>query len=181
MKPTSPPIVLPPAVAAFSARLPAWPGSALLSAALNLGLAPQLPADVAERLRDKRLRIQVRDAGLSFDFSWTGTAFVPRPRFAETDLCISASAHDFWLLAQRRQDPDTLFFGRRLSTQGDTELGLMVKNTLDALELPVLDPQAWAPRQALGRLVALAPQLPLPPGLRAWVGAVPPRGGSRSA
>lgn len=65
----------------------------------------------------------------------------------------SASAHDFMLLAQRKQDPDTLFFSRRLSMQGDTELGLVVKNALDALELPVLDPAQWTPRAVLARLL----------------------------
>ena len=39
-------------------------------------------------------------------------------------------------LAMRKEYPDTLFFSRRLSMQGDTELGLLLKNTLDALELP---------------------------------------------
>ena len=69
------------------------------------------------------------------------------------DLTISASANDFMLLAQRKQDPDTLFFSRRLSMQGDTELGLVVKNALDALELPVLDPAQWTPRAVLARLL----------------------------
>ena len=41
--------------------------------------------------------------------------------------------------ARREEDPDTLFFSRRLMMEGDTELGLVVKNTLDALELPVLE------------------------------------------
>ena len=61
------------------------------------------------------------------------------------------------LLAQRQQDPDTLFFNRRLVMEGDTELGLVVKNTPDALELPVLDLQQWAPRQVLAGLSALRP------------------------
>ena len=86
----------------------------------------------------------------------------------ETDLCIAASAHDFLLLAQRQQDPDTLFFNRRLVMEGDTELGLVVKNTLDALELPVLDLQQWAPRQVLARLAKGlrpgAPGRPFVPG-----------------
>ncbi len=38
-----------------------------------------------------------------------------------------------------------LFFDRRLSMEGDTELGLVVKNTLDALELPLLH-AAWLRR-----------------------------------
>jgi predicted lipid carrier protein YhbT len=52
------------------------------------------------------------------------------------DLIISASAYDFYLLAMRKEDPDTLFFNRRLVVEGDTELGLIAKNTLDAIEYP---------------------------------------------
>lgn len=151
------PFTLPTPLAALTGRLPAYPGSLLLVTALNLGVARQLPQDVGDMLLGKRLRIQVRDARVTFDFTWTGSAFAARPRQAETDLCISASAHDFVLLAQRQQDPDTLFFNRRLVMEGDTELGLVVKNTLDALELPVLDLQQWTPRQVLSRLAALRP------------------------
>lgn len=151
------PFTLPSPLAALTSRLPAFPGSMLLVTALNLGVARQLPRDVGDMLLHKRLRIHVRDAGITFDFTWTGGAFAPRARHAEIDLCISASGHDFLLLAQRQQDPDTLFFNRRLVMEGDTELGLVVKNTLDALELPVLDLQQWTPRQVLSRLSALRP------------------------
>ena len=150
-------VTVPAPLAAALSRLPAYPGSVLLVTALNVGVARQLPRDVADMLLHKRLRIQVRDAGITFDFTWNGGAFAPRTRQAETDLCISASAHDFVRLAQRQEDPDTLFFSRRLSMEGDTELGLVVKNTLDALELPVLDLQQWAPRQLLARLATLRP------------------------
>ena len=37
-------------------------------------------------------------------------------------------------LALRREDPDTLFFKRRLVMTGDTDLGLVVKNALDAID-----------------------------------------------
>lgn len=154
---TPAPFTLPSPLAALTSRLPAFPGSMLLVTALNLGVARQLPRDVGDMLLHKRLRIHVRDARITFDFTWTGGAFAPRARHAEIDLCISASAHDFLLLAQRQQDPDTLFFNRRLVMEGDTELGLVVKNTLDALELPVLDLQQWTPRQVLARLSALRP------------------------
>ena len=151
------PTTVPAPVAAVLSRLPAYPAALALTTALNASVARQLPADVAALLLHKRLRIQVRDARMALDFTWTGSAFAPRARHAQTDLCISASAHDFVRLAQRQEDPDTLFFNRRLSMEGDTELGLIVKNTLDALELPVLDLQQWAPRQMLSRLAALRP------------------------
>ena len=151
------PTTVPAPVAAVLSRLPAFPAALLLTTALNVSVARQLPSDVGAMLLHKRLRIQVRDARVTLDFTWTGGAFAPRARHLQTDLCISASAHDFLRLAQRLEDPDTLFFNRRLSMEGDTELGLVVKNTLDALELPVLDLQQWAPRQLLARLAALRP------------------------
>ena len=146
------PLSLPHSLGSLLARLPAYPGSVLLVAALNLGLARQLPADARQFLLDRKLRIHVRDACLIFDFSWTGQRFVACSPQQATDLAISASAHDFLRLAQRQEDPDTLFFSRRLSMEGDTELGLVVKNTLDALELPVLDLQQWTPLQILARI-----------------------------
>ena len=129
----------PPFVAAVLRRLPSWPPSFVMAAGLNAVLAPQLPQDVRDALRTRRLRIEVRDAGLALDFTWTGKRFSALPRQQATDLTISATAPDFLRLARREEDPDTLFFSRRLSMQGDTELGLLVKNTLDALELPVFD------------------------------------------
>jgi O2-independent ubiquinone biosynthesis accessory factor UbiT len=152
---------LPSPLGALLARLPAYPGSALLVAALNLTLAPKLPADVQELLSDRKLRIHVRDARLTFDFTWARNAFAARRGGGDADLTISASAYDFLQLAQRREDPDTLFFSRRLSTEGDTELGLVVKNTLDALELPVFDLSEWSPKAVFARF---APP-PQPPGV----------------
>ena len=158
------PLRVPAPVGALLSRLPAYPGSMLVVAALNLALARHLPADVGQLLRHKRMRVQVRDARVAFDFAWNGQRFVPHaPPVAPAvaDVTLSATAHDFLLLAQRQQDPDTLFFSRRLSMEGDTELGLVVKNALDAIELPVLDPRQWVdtlkprqwtPRSVLGRL-----------------------------
>ena len=40
--------------------------------------------------------------------------------------------------------------------EGDTELGLVVKNTLDALELPVFELQRWAPHRVLARFAPKA-------------------------
>jgi len=129
----------PPMLASVLARLPAFPGSLLLASALNAALAPHLPGDVSALMTRRRFRIRVRDARLTFDFTWTGTRFAPLPRQSQSDLTITATGPDFLRMARREEDPDTLFFSRRLTMEGDTELGLVVKNTLDALELPVLD------------------------------------------
>ncbi len=129
----------PAPISAVLARLPALPGSALFVLALNAALTPHLPTDVAHRLRDRRFRLHVRDARVRVDFTWNGHRFWPLPLQANPDLTLSASGPDFLRMARREADPDTLFFSRRLSMEGDTELGLVVKNTLDALELPVHD------------------------------------------
>lgn len=140
--PSADSFVLPPPVGAVLHHLPHWPGAALFCTALNAALAPQLPEDVRQALQGRALRIAVKDAGIGFDFAWQHTRFVAAsPRHTRPDLIIRAHASDFVALARRTQDPDTLFFHRRLIMEGDTELGLMVKNTLDALELPVFDPR----------------------------------------
>lgn len=128
----------PPLLAALLQRLPAFPGSVLAATALNAVLARRLPPDVAQLLRGRSFRIHVKDARLAFDFGWNGTRFMPLRVQGQPDLTISASGPDFLRIARREEDPDTLFFSRRLSMEGDTELGLVLKNTLDAMELPVL-------------------------------------------
>ncbi|MEO7106593.1 MAG: SCP2 sterol-binding domain-containing protein [Rhodoferax sp.] len=154
---------LPEPVGRFLSNLPAYPGSLLLVVALNRLLSNHLPADVQRYLFGKKLRIHVSDARMTFDFTFNGMRFAPSSENGEADLIISASAQDFLRLAQRQEDPDTLFFNRRLSMEGDTELGLVVKNALDALELPVLDLRAWSPQKLLARFgVRNSPQSPPP-------------------
>ena len=53
---------------------------------------------------------------------------------AQADVSFSADASDLLMIAARKQDPDTLFFQRRLVIEGDTELGLC-ENLMDAIEL----------------------------------------------
>lgn len=147
---------LPKPLAKMLSLLPAYPGSVLFVTALNLALRAKLPADVQQSLLGKKLRIRVSDACIAFDFQWGSAGFSACRPAADADLTISASAHDFLLLARRQEDPDTLFFSRRLSTEGDTELGLLVKNTLDAIELPVFELGRSAPGRLLAQLKAKA-------------------------
>ncbi|SHI02207.1 ubiquinone anaerobic biosynthesis accessory factor UbiT [Pollutimonas bauzanensis] len=132
-------------------RLPAYPGSVLFAAGLNLALARHLPADTLRLLDGRKLRIQVRDAGVAFDFIWRDGSFSAARHGDDIALTISASAHDFFLVAQRKEDPDTLFFSRRLVMEGDTELGLLVKNTLDAIDLSVFSPGNFLAAHLPGR------------------------------
>lgn len=151
--------VFPAAAGKLLSRLPAYPGSLLFVAGLNLALARHLPEDTQRALEGRKLRILARDVGVGFDFTWRQGKFSAMPPGGDIALTISASTRDFWLMAQRQEDPDTLFFSRRLSMEGDTELGLMVKNTLDAIDLSVFAPASILPAGLLRRL-------PVPPGFR---------------
>jgi predicted lipid carrier protein YhbT len=143
---------LPEPVGHLLSLLPARPGSWLFSRTLNLLLVQHLDADLRRALEGKRLRLTVTDARLAFDFQWRGQRFEASGAGREADLNISATLHDLGLLAARKADPDTLFFSRRLVMEGDTELGLHIKNALDAIDATPFNPARLAPSQLLNRL-----------------------------
>lgn len=130
--------LVPAPIGRILSLLPVFPGSLLFSTGLNLALSRHLPGDLCEALKDKRLRIDVTDACVHFDFLWNGSQFAPCNADPQCDLRISATVQDFMLLARREVDSDTLFFSRRLVIGGDTELGLRVKNALDAIDYDAL-------------------------------------------
>lgn len=120
-------------------RLPAYPGSWLFARLLNSTLAPQLPADTRAALQGKRLRLAVTDLGLAFDVDWCRDRFGALAPGLAPDFAVGASLRDLWALARREEDPDSLFFRRRLNLEGDTELGLLFKNTMDAFDFGAFD------------------------------------------
>jgi len=113
------------------------PPALALCAALNLALrAGLLPRGPLEVLEGRALRLEA--AGLGVGVSVTLSRGVFRAASGAPDVTIRASLRDYLALALRREDPDTLFFTRRLAIEGDTELGLVVKNTLDAVDWDAL-------------------------------------------
>ncbi|EFE6098718.1 SCP2 domain-containing protein [Escherichia coli] len=87
-----------------------------------------------EFLEGRWLSIHVRDIDLQWFTSVVNGKLVVSQN-AQADVSFSADASDLLMIAARKQDPDTLFFQRRLAIEGDTELGLYVKNLMDAIEL----------------------------------------------
>jgi predicted lipid carrier protein YhbT len=136
--PKIPSFTLPPLVALIGNRLPQWPHSVNLALALNaaktLGV---LPEDTLAQIEGKRFRVTVLDTGGIADFTYRAGMFRPllAPR-EMPDLQFAAPLSAYLQMVSRQEDPDTLFFNRTLSIEGDTELGLLVKNMLDALEWP---------------------------------------------
>lgn len=109
--------------------------STLLVQALNRLFRPELTDGELDFLEDRIMLIEVMDARLRFRITLTNGQLRAANSGMKEDLSISGSVYDFLLLATKREDPDTLFFNRRLKLGGNTELGLYVKNFLDALEL----------------------------------------------
>ncbi|ECC8922261.1 SCP2 domain-containing protein [Salmonella bongori] len=87
-----------------------------------------------EFLEGRWLSIHVRDIGLQWYTTVENEKLIVSQQ-ADADVSFSADASDLLMIAARKQDPDTLFFQRRLVIEGDTELGLYVKNLMDAIEL----------------------------------------------
>jgi predicted lipid carrier protein YhbT len=127
---------LPAPIRAVGQRLPRLPGSIAFATALNLTLRRKFPSEVLARLEGHTFAIVVEDAGVEILFRVRALRFVPVANAAEPVLRFRAVAWDYAALAAREADPDTLFFNRRLVVEGDTEIALLVKNTLDTIEIP---------------------------------------------
>jgi predicted lipid carrier protein YhbT len=149
MLPKLPAFTLPAPVAAIVSRLPMWPLEQLLTRALDLGVGRVVSRDAVAPLVGRRFSLCVRDLGVTVRFEGTWDGFRPASPPYAPDLSITATLRDYIALGLREEDPDTLFFARRLSIEGDTDLGLTVKNLLDGID--------WG-----AALRALAESLPQP-------------------
>ncbi len=111
--------------------------SELLSRLFNHLLRGQYMADQLHDLDAKRLAIRIKDTRTELLFRIQGNQLKRQPRRGSSqqwDVRISGNLADFWKLASRNEDPDTLFFNRSLAIEGETEAGLYLKNLLDALD-----------------------------------------------
>ncbi len=131
--PRLPAFTVPAPLARINARLPKLPPTLALTTALNLAPESMLPRAPLAPLTDRRLCLHVTDAGLRLDFTLAANGrFRPCRAGAPPEMVISASLRDFIALALGEEDADTLFFARRLLMEGDTQLGVLVKNTLSS-------------------------------------------------
>jgi predicted lipid carrier protein YhbT len=137
---TIPKFRLPAFVASLGHRLPQWPHTLALVAGLNAALKMKLlPEAELSLLEGKLFRVRINDTGGEASYTYRDGMFRPLfRRGREPDLAFAANLSAYLQLLARQEDPDTLFFNRELEITGDTELGLIVKNMLDAVEWPSL-------------------------------------------
>jgi len=110
----------------------------LQRAPLQLGLQAIFQASVAagelEFLDQRCLAIEIEDTGWRWPIALANGRLRVLERDHPADVTIRGQSPAFLIMASRLEDPDTLFFQRRLVIEGDTELGLGVKNFLDGLD-----------------------------------------------
>lgn len=123
----------------------------VLEAALKHVFAEAIRDGDFDFLSNKHLKVEIRDVNLHWYFGFNGR-HVTVTRHARADATISGELREFLLLVSRREDPDTLFFQRRLQINGDTELGLEAKNILDTIDL---DSLPMPIRKGLDRIAGL--------------------------
>lgn len=133
-----PQFTLPGVVARIVSRLPPQPPAFLLTKVLDFGVERVVSRATVEPLIGRRFALIVRDLGLAIHFHGTSAGFRPAQAPYSPELTIAASLRDFIALGLREEDPDTLFFARRLAIEGDTDLGLTVKNLLDGIDWDAL-------------------------------------------
>jgi len=115
------------------ARLPMHPPAMALALALDRFLLPRLDPEARAALEGHVVEIAVTDLGLCLRLRLGERGFSPAPAEPAPALRVAAAAPSYWRLLRGRDDADRLFFERALVMQGDTELGLVLKNTLDAI------------------------------------------------
>lgn len=120
----------------------------ILEKLLNLLMAEQIEDDELLFLQQRWVNIDIVDMKLSFDVSFDKHFVVRAP--AKAEVTFSGRSKELVLIAAGKEDPDTLFFQRHLAIEGDTELGLEVKNLLLSIEFDTM------PRLAREGLTALA-------------------------
>lgn len=104
----------------------------LVERLLNRTFAEPLAEGDFDALAGRRVCLHVEDLGVVLTLTLEGEQFLLTRDQGEAT--IRGGWREFLCLATRREDPDALFFQRRLVIEGDTELGLTVKNLLDSRE-----------------------------------------------
>ncbi len=143
----------------------------LLPASLqNRALLEGMKAVFAEALEDgdfeflqgKWLKVEIKDMNLAWFISFNDNKLVVENTPQKQHVSFSGNLNDMVLIAGRKEDPDTLFFQRRLQIEGDTELGLEVKNLMDSVDLDLLPKPLQMLMNQLAEFVYKGVQSPKP-------------------
>ena len=119
-------------IRAVDPRVPVGIKRCLVEPLLNRTFAEPLAVGEFDALEGRRITLAIEDLGMALTLTLENERL--RVCAQSGEAAIRGGWREFLCLATRREDPDALFFQRRLLIEGDTELGLMVKNLLDGRE-----------------------------------------------
>lgn len=108
------------------------PPAALIACAMNV-LRRRLPElKRIDELSGTRVAVRATDTPWRLVFEITPRGV--RPALGDAaNVEFAATLADLFSIATRREDPDALFFQRRLCVEGETQTGLHLKNILDSV------------------------------------------------
>lgn len=104
----------------------------LVEPLLNRTFATPLAEGEFDAVEGRRISLTIADLGVTLSLTLESQHLVLCR--GKGEATIRGGWREFLCLATRREDPDSLFFQRRLIIEGDTELGLTLKNLLDGCE-----------------------------------------------
>lgn len=141
MSPSTPsPLPLPPGLQHAAQRLrgvvrrlPPQPPSFVAARLLDRVLLPRLDESARRDLAARVVEVEVVELGLRVRLRLGPRGFETASDRQEATVRIRAQAGALWRLIRGEDDADRLFFERALVMEGDTEYGLILKNTLDAI------------------------------------------------
>ena len=106
----------------------------ILTLLVNHILRGQTLVDRLQELNGRSVTVCVTDIPWQMHFRIKNKRVQAVVANTEIDVTISGKLHEYIQLLSGNEDPDTLFFQRRLNMEGDTETGVHIKNLLDSLE-----------------------------------------------
>lgn len=115
------------------ARLPSRPPSLLLALLLDRLLLQRLTPSQRAALQGQTVEIELQELGARVRLRLGPDGFQAAGEQGAPRLRLRARADALWQLLRGQDDADRLFFDGALVMEGDTEYGLILKNTLDAI------------------------------------------------
>lgn len=114
-------------------RLPVQPPSFVAARLLDRLLWPKLDAGQRSALAGRVVEVELIETGVRVRLLLGERGFSVAGGSAGPAVRIRARTDALWRLVRGQDDADRLFFERALVMEGDTEYGLILKNTLDAI------------------------------------------------
>ncbi len=118
----------------ITAHTPWFVTKSVVALALNQLFKTACADDTLAFLINKKVAVNLLDSGIKFSITSDGKRIIVLPYNHQADLKLSGTVYAMMLLMSQQADADGLFFKRQLLSEGDTELGLFVKNFLSSID-----------------------------------------------